>query len=341
MHCIGFDTTLPQPLRTYKAVYTLKLFNLRGVSAGRLEPTKNQLPSPRRTRSVSRQKQQSSPGSSRRDQDRSGEQETASSQCCPVPAVTCSSSPQLSQAAAAISIPVSVPGVEILNFEPPTHPSVSPNTGRLHFPGYSPYPSPASSLSLLFTEFSEPSNLFQYSPVPLPKKTLPASVVNYSPPARPQSAPTSPAPSRSLLPRFPNHQRRQFPFPAKSTSFNTLHQCQHSPFLGVAGQSNYSLDWDNYASDPSFLHKLAKIPVINTPSSSLDPLSPDRLCEFPSSPLCPPAMATPQQMAADSRKLQLSKHSVEILIKSFPAELMTLDTGLLQCRTEGDQGQVP
>ena len=30
-------------------------------------------------------------------------------------------------------------------------------------------------------------------------------------------------------------------------------------------------------------------------------------------------------MAADSRKLQLSKHAVETLIKSFPAELMTLD----------------
>ena len=100
------------------AVHTLKLVNLLGVSR-RLDPNKGQIFSPRKTRSKSRQQQSSQ--DSKSDQDRIGEQASASSQCCPVPAVTCSSSSQPSQTPAAISLPTSIPGVENLNFDPPTH----------------------------------------------------------------------------------------------------------------------------------------------------------------------------------------------------------------------------
>lgn len=191
----------------------MKLINPQGVSEARLEPSKNQPSSPRNTRSRSRQ-QQSSQGSSRRVQDRSGEQDSAPPLCCPVPAVTDSSSSQLSQDSAAISLPKSVPGVERLDFDPPTHPSVSPNTGRLNIPEITLHPSPASSAgySWLFGESSEPSSLLQYSPLPNPSslRSLPAIVVNPSLPSRPHSAPASPTLSRSVLPKFPSHYRNHY-----------------------------------------------------------------------------------------------------------------------------------
>ena len=263
-------------------------------------------------------------------QDRSGEQDSAPPLCCPVPAVTDSSSSQLSQDSAAISLPKSIPGVERLDFDPPTHPSVSPNTGRLNIPEITPHPSPASSAgySWLFGESSEPSSLLQYSPLPNPSslRSIPAIVVNPSLPSRPHSAPASPTLSRSVLPKFPSHYRKPLSGPIKYPSPIHPLKRQQSPFLGGAGQSNFSLDWDNYASDPSYLHRPSQtIPVINTPSSSLEP-SPGRLSDF-LSPIVTstPDMATPQQMAAESRKMQLAVHSLKALIRTFPPDLMTLD----------------
>ena len=287
----------------------------------RLDSTRNQPLSPRRTRSKSRQEQQAGLGG-RRVLDRIGEQETISSLSCPVPAVTCSGPSQLSQGPAAKSLLPSHQGVERLNVNPPTHPSSSLSADR-YFPkptlNLTPEVSP--SLTFLFPESSEPSSILQYSPLPsppTPRRLL--TVLDQSPPSRAHSAPVSPVHSRSQLPRFPDHQRRK-PFGS-----SLLLRRKQSLLSGAFGSSRFSLEWDNYSSDPSFLNKTFKIPVIRTPSSSLDP-SPNRLSDFPSpiSNSVTMANSLSQGMEDECRKLRLSLHTVETLISSFPSELMTFD----------------
>ena len=288
----------------------MKLVNLLGVSR-RLDPNKGQIFSPRKTRSKSRQQQSSQ--DSKSDQDRIGEQASASSQCCPVPAVTCSSSSQPSQTPAAISLPTSIPGVENLNADPPTHPSVPLNT---------------SGWSLLFQESHEPFNLLQHTPVPQPSpRVLPSNLLKPFPPLKAHSAPTSPVSSKSpaLPPRFPIQNRREVPRILSHSSNPDLRNQNSPSHRPPLGQSIFSLEWDNYASDPSYINRAHKIPIVSTPSSSLGP-SPERLSDFPVIPQSSaPTMTESSQVEDQCRKLLLSQHAVETLIKSFPATLMTED----------------
>ena len=126
------------------------------------------------------------------------------------------------------------------------------------------------------------------------------------------------------MPRFPIQQQRQLSGPIQKLPSNPILRRHHSPFLGIPAFSNKSLAWDNYASEPSYLNRGGKkIPVVSTPSSSLDP-SPNRLSDFPFLDF-PATMSTPAQMAVENKKLLISLHAVETMISSFPSQLMTPD----------------
>ena len=170
--------------------------------------------------------------------------------------------------------------------------------------------SPASSpsWSRRFGEYSEPSSPLRSSPpTGLNSPTqLTVIVQNPFPLIRANSAPGSLAIAPSVRHAINSDQGRQ-----------------KFPLLGVSAISNNSLDWDSYSPEPSFSNTLVnKIPIINTPSSSLG-ASPLRLFDFeqPNSTI----MSNSQQMATEGKKLLISLHKVETLIKSFPTELMTFD----------------
>ena len=174
--------------------------------------------------------------------------------------------------------------------QPDTIPLISPNK-VLSVPVPVPSTDPASYFGVLrFPEgppsrsplppewsYSEPSSDINIShtsllPLSLSPPTNPSlekvSVIQRNPSVgRSHSAPVSPTP-------------KNLPPPLKPKCFR-----KRSPFLGISSlearswkSSGLSLDWDNYASSPTFYRRENPIPVVVTPSTSLES-TPDRLKE--------------------------------------------------------------
>ena len=127
---------------------------------------------------------------------------------------------------------------------------------------------------------------------------------------------------------------------------------RRSPFLGNTAlepgsrqSSGLSLDWDNYVSSPTFYRRHGQIPVVSTPSTSLEstpsrtyevspeenpqvpPNTPDTV-QVASSPLLPVIevnMDTVANMEGEARALQVEMHDIENMMRMFPPEHMTAD----------------
>ena len=111
---------------------------------------------------------------------------------------------------------------------------------------------------------------------------------------------------------------------------------RRSPLLGVSAlvatnkpDSADSLDWDGLVNTPSYYRRPTPIPVISTPSTSLDSTPARDFMPSPAAPFRTPVQRQDSNMtetlAADVLALQLSKKDVENLIEMFPPEHMTLD----------------
>ena len=111
---------------------------------------------------------------------------------------------------------------------------------------------------------------------------------------------------------------------------------RRSPFLGISAlttnnkpSSSYSLDWDGYTNTPSYYQRHTPIPIVSTPSTSLESTPAGFRMPFVSSPFESPAQQTNTNMVEsvvnDSLALQLAKKDVENLIDMFPPEHMTVD----------------
>ena len=111
---------------------------------------------------------------------------------------------------------------------------------------------------------------------------------------------------------------------------------RRSPLLGVSAlvatnkpDSADSLDWDGLVNTPSYYRRPTPIPVVSTPSTSLDSTPARDFMPSPAAPFRTPVQRQDSNMtetlAADVLALQLSKKDVENLIEMFPPEHMTLD----------------
>ena len=123
-------------------------------------------------------------------------------------------------------------------------------------PGWS-YSDPSSDNSDLSKTFLIPDSI---SPLQTPSRQEIRVITRNPSVGRSQSAPTSPTgrgPQSAGPPALPRRRR--------------------SPFLGITAlesfsrqSSGLSLEWDNYASSPTFYRRAAPIPIVTTPSTSLD-----------------------------------------------------------------------
>ena len=98
---------------------------------------------------------------------------------------------------------------------------------------------------------------------------------------------------------------------------------RRSPFLGITAlglgglsreSSKQSLDWDNYASSPTFHTRPNPIPIVSTPTTSLDS-TPDSESFSPNTSLAPTAnMSTAQDMFNECAVLHKAKNAIAHLI---------------------------
>ena len=319
-------------------------------STKKLESFKNQLPFSQLNEPVN---QETSLEEVRAGTDRSKEQRSELDKSSSVLVVTDSLSDQTNLAPGQISL-TSVPSREKLDFVPPTHPSISPNFGRLSpsplppspgweriFGDYSgedlllPQPPPTSS-----TPFVTPTT----SPTKNSLSALNRASLNPFPPPRPHSAPSSPTLSRSIVPIFPIQQQRTLSIPLEQ-AFPKLTR-KFVPAIGLSGRLSssrrtLSLSWDNYRSDPNFFKKGSKISLVSTASESLDSSSPIRLLaaytpeiniippspllELSDSPRASSTMSSNADLLSRNKSLLNAKNAVDVRIDSFPVQLMTMD----------------
>ena len=273
-----------------------------------------------------------------------------------IPVITIASASPVQQPAL---VPILPSLLEICPSTPSEH-DLSSSFGVIKLPEGPPTRSPIPPGWSYSEPSSENSDLSRTFLVEIPDSISPITreetrVITRNPSVgRSQSAPTSPT---SRAPQ-------SLPYSAQPSR-------RRSPFLGISALESFSrqpsglsLDWDNYASSPTFYRRSHPIPVVITPSTSLDS-TPDRDKEvlsaspapsevsipnpssgassFPeassvnrspitvntSSPTHPTAsestMATKENMASDSRSLQVAKHEVDTLVRMFPPEHMTSD----------------
>ena len=97
---------------------------------------------------------------------------------------------------------------------------------------------------------------------------------------------------------------------------------RRSPFLGISSHSdlyrqssNQSLEWDNYTSSPSFNQRNSQIPVISTPTTSLESFSSRESI----------ISTNMGNVAKDISELRVCKIGVEEMMEIFPVRLMTGD----------------
>ena len=143
------------------------------------------------------------------------------------------------------------------------------------------YSDPSTDNSDLSRTYLIPENL---SPLHTPSREEVRVITRNPSVGGSQSAPTSPTSRRS-----------------QATDCSGLHSRRRSPFLGISAlgalskqSSGLSLDWDNYASSPTFYRRATPIPVVRTPSTSLES-TPDRELEVcsansPLSVILPPTL---------------------------------------------------
>ena len=195
--------------------------------------------------------------------------------------------------------------------------------GLLKFPEGPPTRSPlpsdwASNESInsggLFKTYSIPEGIL---PVESPQREC-IKVIIENPSARKcKSAPVSPTSRRNSVSEhiFPSRKLR-------------------SPFLGISSlasstrqPSEASLDWDGYSNTPSFYTRPSPIPVVSTPSTSIDstPLSSLPATPVNTTPINTAIMPVPESLASDILALQVSQKVVENLISMFPPDHMTAD----------------
>ena len=195
--------------------------------------------------------------------------------------------------------------------------------GLLRFPEGPPTRSPlpsewASSDTIssgdLFKTYSIPEGIL---PVRSPQREN-IKVIIENPSARKcNSAPASPTSRR--------HSVSDHIFPSRRL---------RSPFLGISALANStrqpseaSLDWDGYSNPPSFYIRPSPIPVVSTPSTSIDstPLSSLPATPVNTTPNKEDKMSLPESLASDILALQVSQKVVENLITMFPPNHMTAD----------------
>ena len=101
-------------------------------------------------------------------------------------------------------------------------------------------------------------------------------------------------------------------------------------------QSQHSLDWDNYESPPTYLSRLGTIPIVRTPSSSLESGDEYNLTtnslgnqvgETSHLNLADVGVNMPDQqdITKEAQSLLLAMNAVEVSIDIFPQDLMTAD----------------
>ena len=125
---------------------------------------------------------------------------------------------------------------------------------------------------------------------------------------------------------------------APNSPLRRRHLKTASPLIGVSSLgvldkqiSNSSLDWDGLTNTPSFYRRPSPIPVLSTPSTSLDSIPINSPMPGASSPFNTPgnhhnlnmAPSGQDQLKADALALRLSKKHVENLIELFPPDGLT------------------